>query len=159
MGNEVETASGMSLYVTILLTLISGAILLNVAERYWRSAKNTFLKKYPLSLPESIPSWFSGIPVFIAISFFYLFFTVGNKLVDAYVEAPILKFQVALALFVLVGSIIGKFLASTDDRSRPYTRATWISLIVSLAIVMTIVVLTTAWCPPHLSEQWWMPCY
>ena len=50
MGNEVETASGMSLYVTILLTLISGAILLNVAERYWRSAKNTFLRKVPVIL-------------------------------------------------------------------------------------------------------------
>ena len=55
MGNEVEAASGMSIYITVLLTLISGAILLNVAERYWRSAKNTFQKKFPLFLPESIP--------------------------------------------------------------------------------------------------------
>ena len=159
MGNEADTTPALSLYATIWLTLISGAILMYAAGSQWRWLKRTFEMRNPLILPERMPDWLSGLTFFLTMTFFLLCLTVGIKLIDSYVTEPILQAQVTLAAFVLVGSIMSKFLATSDDAMYLRKPVYWVSLSCSLTVTVVLIIAMFIWCPSHLSEKWWMPCF
>ena len=129
MGEETVANPSLSPYITIWLTLISGAILMTVAYGYWRQLCSWLRKSFPITLPERVPFWWGSVGVFLALTSLLLLLSVGNKIITTYITEPILKTQMFLATAAVWGLPTGKILIALNKRTGPFR---WLHLIPTL---------------------------
>ena len=159
MGEETVANPSLSPYITIWLTLISGAILMTVAYSYWRQLCSWLRKSFLITLPERVPFWWGGVGVFLVLTSFLLLLSVGNKIIATHITEPILKTQMFLATAAVWGLPTGKILIALDKRIRPFRWLHLIPALVACMLALGMGYLMLKECPPHLAKLWWMPCF
>ena len=160
MGEETVANPSLSPYITIWLTLISGAILMTVAYSYWRQLCSWLRKSFQITFPDRVPFWWGSVGVFLVLTSLLLLVWVGCKITTTYITEPILKTQMFLALGAMWAIPTGKVLVALDKRTRPFK---WLPLIPTTLVACTLALgvgyLMLKEFPPHLSKLWWMPCF
>ena len=164
MGNETNT---LPVYVSIWLTLISGAILLKATQDYW-SVLSKRIRRLDLSallekaqragFSPIIPTWMNAFAAFAYISIFALIIIVGTKIAVASELDRLLRIQVLLALSYLVGRFGSKFIHAADDRLQPFQSIYLLPMSISILLLAFMFFMMVDRCPQNLAENWWMPC-
>ena len=159
MGEETVANPSLSPYITIWLTLISGAILMTVAYGYWRLLCSWLSKSFQITLPDRVPFWWGSVGVFLALTSLLLLASVGCKITTTYITEPILKTQMFLAIGAVWAIPTGKVLVALNKRTGPFRWLHLIPTLVACTLALGVGYLMLKAFPPHLSNLWWMPCF
>ena len=152
---EEGSDSFISLYITIWLTVISGAVLLKEADN-WRQRLLAVIEKRIKSPKELSPYWTPLFSVILSLVVL-LSLSIGAKAVSAIVVEQLLRIQILIASTVL---FVWLLLAvnSMELKIVPYR---WKYALPSLLIYIVAILvgfLMAAACPSPFKELWWSPC-
>ena len=161
-GAGTETTT-ISTFATIWLAVISSLVLAKTVQDTWAIATRiarsrnvptrlgTLLGKAPL-----LTNYFAFVPVIVII---VVFITVGIKILLHSGLDPLIRIQVGLALGVVVGRLGTTIAMGADRRIRPVKAVYLIPVALVAGTLALGIHAMLAWCPGHLTGQWWMPCF
>ena len=153
----------LSTYAAVWLTLISGAILMKAAHAYWtigvRVARKRNMPTYVGALLDKMPVWINYFAFVPTLVVFFVVLTIGFKIISSSGLDTLVRVQVGLAMCVLLGWIGGNFVNKADDRLQLVKPIYLVPMAMVVGITAFGLYAMMAWCPEHLAEQWWMPCF
>lgn len=157
-----EPESGVSIYITIWATLISGAILikcgLDSLGTLGRLSHRLGVTRLVDVILGKVPHWANYFAIVPSILVVILAITVGDRIPLYANFDPILQTQVSLATALVAGRVAGAILANADDRIQPVKPINLVP-IGACAVLVVLVAFLLFKCPQSLAEKWWFPCF
>ena len=159
-GSEVAF---LPTYAAVWLTLISGAVLVKAAHDCWtigiRFARKKNMPAYVGALLDKMPVWINYFAYAPTLVVTIVVLVIGGKVIYHSGLDPLVRVQVGLALGVLLGWLGGYFVREADSRLQPFKPIYLVPIAMVGGTLAFGFYAMAVWCPEHLAEQWWMPCF